>query len=122
MVDPGEEIAAAAVREVREETGIECEFVGIDCWRATHDGPSHQTNLYFIVTLKPLTSQIVVQESEIAHAAWLALDEFVALPFRGVYKALHETAVHNMTHPTNRWSCQALPVVFRPGNKRVYAW
>ena len=97
MVDPGEDISDAAVREVLEETGIRTQFRSLESFRTDHSGVDGQTNLYFIVTLTPLTSEFTLQESEIADACWMPMEKFLSdLQFVGVYRALHEIAVQNL--------------------------
>lgn len=81
MVDAGEDAAEAAVREVKEETGIEAEVVGLISIREMHlpSGSSWQsgkTNLFFTFVLRPLTEQICKQDSEIAKCEWLPLDKY----------------------------------------------
>ena len=67
----GEDIATAAVREVFEETGIECEFEGIVCFRHLTKYLFGMSDLYFVCKLKPLTSKITMQEEEIAKCEWI---------------------------------------------------
>ena len=125
MVDPFEDISTAAVREVREETGIDASFRSIECFRATHDGLDGQTNLYFIVSLTPRTNDIHVQESEIAAGCWMPMAKFLQHEFTGVYGALHEIAAQNHAASTAGaanmgWIEHKLPIVFRKGVNTLY--
>mmetsp|Transcript_18358 Transcript_18358/g.35775 ORF Transcript_18358/g.35775 Transcript_18358/m.35775 type:complete len:144 (+) Transcript_18358:372-803(+) len=72
LVDQGEDLASAAVREVFEETGVETEFVRFVTMMENHHvrGPGREgsTDLYCVCLLRatrPL-QQVKAQESEIA--------------------------------------------------------
>ena len=106
-VDPGEYLAAAAIREIKEETGVETEFQSIIAFRYVfnilylisairfpsfntihekfnechfyHFRQSHQMNfgcsdLYFIVCLKPTSSEIKMCTREISKCEWMPLE------------------------------------------------
>merc|ERR1712039_1164446 len=71
LVDGGEDVAAAAVREVREETGVEAEVVSLVAVREAHgitSGVQGSSNLYFVFLMRPVSraaEQMRIQESEI---------------------------------------------------------
>jgi len=48
------------------------------------------SDIYFVVLLKPITSEIRIQEDEISECKWMKLDEFLALPYysQGVYREI----------------------------------
>ena len=92
MVDDGEDISVAVVREIKEETGIDSEFVSLVGFREAHhktlrdsknsnnleiagDG-GKLTNLYFICLLTAKSNDIKIQETEIADCKWMELAEF----------------------------------------------
>ena len=78
LVDNGEDIAAAAVREVLEETGVRVRFEGVLAFRQNHKtGVEGKTDLFFLCKATPLSSEIVVQEAEIARAEWMPLKEYL---------------------------------------------
>jgi len=93
-VDPGEEISDAAIREVLEETGIRAEFRSLVCFRQSHTGPFGNSDLYFVVLLKPTSTEIHKQEDEIAECKWMSTDEFLALPYynKGAYAEVFRMA------------------------------
>jgi len=89
MADPGEDLHKAAEREVFEETGIKTQFISLLGVILRHDGRYGMTDIYFSCFMKPLNSEIVKQESEIADAKWMELGEFMDLPYyRNLYKKL----------------------------------
>lgn len=73
----GENLGTAAIREVFEETGIECEFVGVVGWRHSHrTGYEAPSDVYFGCLLRPLSKKITIQESEVAQALWMPYGDF----------------------------------------------
>ncbi|XVE57597.1 hypothetical protein DITRI_Ditri04bG0103000 [Diplodiscus trichospermus] len=75
-----EEIFTGAVREVKEETGIDTEFVEVVAFRHVHNVAFEKSDLFFICMLKPLSTQIMVDDHEIQAAKWIPLAEFVQQP------------------------------------------
>ncbi|KAA8524875.1 hypothetical protein F0562_011298 [Nyssa sinensis] len=65
VVDEGEDICDAAIREVKEETGIETEFLEILAFRQSHKSFFGKSDLFFVCMLKPLSYDIQKQDSEI---------------------------------------------------------
>ena len=64
-LDPAEHISDAVVREVREETGIESEFISVHSFRHWHGYRYGKSDIYFVCRLKPLTHEITLDPSEI---------------------------------------------------------
>ncbi len=78
-MEPYEDVATAAVREVKEETGIDTEFQAIVALRDGGNWPYCMdvvSKFYVCCLLRPLTHDITMQESEIVDARWMPLDEF----------------------------------------------
>ncbi|XP_010275413.1 PREDICTED: nudix hydrolase 8-like [Nelumbo nucifera] len=75
-----EEIFTGAVREVKEETGIDTEFVEVIAFRHVHHVAFGKSDLFFICMLRPLSTQIIVDDMEIQAAKWMPLVEFVEQP------------------------------------------
>eukprot|EP00268_Persea_americana_P049764 TRINITY_DN5347_c0_g2_i3.p1 TRINITY_DN5347_c0_g2~~TRINITY_DN5347_c0_g2_i3.p1 ORF type:complete len:131 (-),score=33.23 TRINITY_DN5347_c0_g2_i3:1289-1681(-) len=63
-----EEIFEGAVREVKEETGIDTEFVDLIAFRHAHHVAFGKSDLFFVCMLRPLSTQIVVDGLEIQAA------------------------------------------------------
>eukprot|EP00039_Didymoeca_costata_P010490 m.141334 g.141334 ORF g.141334 m.141334 type:complete len:315 (+) comp14845_c0_seq2:82-1026(+) len=103
-VDQGEEISAAAVREVMEETKINTQFERIVAVREMQNGLFGNTDLYFVcwMTISPKDCsntglpQPELDGIEIAEARWLPVEQLLKSPYynpRGVYGALMQTSV-----------------------------
>ncbi|OIT00055.1 PREDICTED: nudix hydrolase 2-like [Nicotiana attenuata] len=80
VVEEGEDICMAAIREVQEETGIETEFIEILAFRQSHKSFFGKSDLFFICILKPLNFTIRKQNAEIEEAQWMAIEEYAAQP------------------------------------------
>ncbi|XP_027342130.1 nudix hydrolase 10-like [Abrus precatorius] len=86
VVDVGEEIFEAAIREVKEETGIDTEFVEILAFRHIHNSFFGKSDLSFVCMLRPLSFDIKMQELEIEAAQWMPFDEFAVQPFNQMHE------------------------------------
>lgn len=75
-----EEIFTGAIREVKEETGIDTEFVEIIAFRHAHNVAFEKSDLFFICMLKPLSTHIMIDDLEVQAAKWMPLVEFAAQP------------------------------------------
>ncbi|MED6145058.1 nudix (nucleoside diphosphate linked moiety X)-type motif 2, variant 2 [Stylosanthes scabra] len=79
VVDAGEEIFAAAIREVKEETGIDTEFVEVLAFREVQNSFFGKSDLSFLCMLRPLSVEIKKQELEIEAAQVLLFDHVTSL-------------------------------------------
>lgn len=90
LVDPQEDLRSAVVREIKEETGIEAEFVCVAAIQELHH--SHKiggaarggtTDLYTICVCRVTKpNQVInIQEDEIAEAKWIPVDQFLESPY-----------------------------------------
>lgn len=81
LVNEAEDVCAGAVREVKEETGVDTEFLEVVAIRQAHQMAFGKSDLFFLCALRPLSSEIKRQETEIEDAKWMDLEEFGAQPF-----------------------------------------
>ncbi len=78
-VQPHEDLADAAIREVFEETSIQTAFEAIVAFRHGGQWPvalDSVNKFYFCILLRPLTNIIKIQETEIADACWMPVEAF----------------------------------------------
>ncbi|RAL41881.1 hypothetical protein DM860_009063 [Cuscuta australis] len=76
LVEEGEDVCDAAVREVKEETGIDAEFVEFLAFRQYHKALFSKSDLFFVCKLKPLSTTVTKQDSEIETAKWMKMEEY----------------------------------------------
>ncbi|KAJ8765007.1 hypothetical protein K2173_010479 [Erythroxylum novogranatense] len=81
VVDQEEDIFKAAEREVREETGVDAQFLEVLAFRQLHKSYFGKSDLFFLCMMRPLSYDIQKQEIEIEAAQWMPLEEFAAQPF-----------------------------------------
>lgn len=75
----GEHLADAVVREVWEETGVKSEFEALVCFRHWHEYRYGKSDIYFVARMKPLTSEIRMQDDEIHDCRWMPVQEYLGL-------------------------------------------
>jgi 8-oxo-dGTP diphosphatase len=78
MLDPFEHMQQGVMREVLEETNIKTKFESFIGFRHHHQGQFTTSNIYAVCRLEPLSTEITIQESEIADAKWFPIDEYLA--------------------------------------------
>ncbi|RZC81649.1 hypothetical protein C5167_044223 [Papaver somniferum] len=81
FINKSEEIFSGVVREVKEETGIDTEFLEVVAFRHVHKVAFEQSDLLFVCMLKPFSFDIRIDEKEIQAAKWMNLDEFLSQSF-----------------------------------------
>lgn len=131
LVDAGEDAAAAAAREVREETGVEAEVVSLLALRETHHAPgggwmSGKTNVFMVFLLKPTSTEIKLDGGEIAQCQWMDYDEYLAktskrMPEGTLYYELNSLgrAAHN--GDVTAFKPRKMKLGFRPGENMIYS-
>ncbi|XP_054802197.1 nudix hydrolase 10-like isoform X2 [Prosopis cineraria] len=77
----GEDICEAAVREVKEETGVDSEFLEVIAFRQSHESFFEKSDLYFVCMMRPLSFDIQIQDVELEAAQWMPFEEYAAQPF-----------------------------------------
>ncbi|XVF26227.1 hypothetical protein REPUB_Repub13aG0281000 [Reevesia pubescens] len=81
VVNEGEDLCMAAVREVKEETAIDTKFIEVLSFRQSHKSFFEKSDIFFLCMLEPLSFEIQKQESEIEAAQWMPIEEYAAQPF-----------------------------------------
>lgn len=76
----GEDISEAAMREVKEETGIDTKFHSIVAFRHTHKMMFGNSDIYVITNLIPLSNDIVQCERELVGCRWMDIEEYLNHP------------------------------------------
>ncbi|KAJ4769908.1 Nudix hydrolase [Rhynchospora pubera] len=77
FINKSEDIFSGAIREVKEETGIETSFLEVVAFRHAHQVIFDKSDILFICLLKPLTFDVSIDTTEIEDAMWMPLDEFL---------------------------------------------
>lgn len=81
LVDSGEYLKEAAVREVREETGILTEFKGLVTLQEKRKYNFGRNDIYFVCLLEPLNTHIDMCQLEIAKCKWIPIEEWKTQEF-----------------------------------------
>ncbi|KAK7363866.1 hypothetical protein VNO77_06025 [Canavalia gladiata] len=104
VADQGEDICVAAVREVKEETGVDSEFLEVLAFRQSHMSFFEKSDLFFVCLLRPLSSDIQIQEVEIEAAQWMPFDEYATQPFMEKYELLKSINAIYLAKSDERYS------------------
>ncbi|KAJ6805037.1 nudix hydrolase 8-like [Iris pallida] len=81
LINKSEEIYSGAIREVKEETGIDTTFLEVVAFRHAHHVLFEKSDLFFVCMLNPLSYDITIDEFEIQAAKWMPLSDFIDQPF-----------------------------------------
>ncbi|KAF9824607.1 hypothetical protein SFRURICE_004064 [Spodoptera frugiperda] len=79
-VERGEDIKDAAIREVKEETGIDATFESMVTLRHTHNTMFGNSDIYVIVLLKATSETITKADNEIKACKWMPIEEYMNHP------------------------------------------
>ncbi|KAF9662445.1 hypothetical protein SADUNF_Sadunf18G0054000 [Salix dunnii] len=86
-INKSEDIFCGAIREVKEETGVDTSFLKMVAFRHAHLLAFDKSDILFVCMLTPLSYEIAIDEKEIQAAMvsnmveWMPLHEFVGQPF-----------------------------------------
>uniref|UniRef100_A0A1J3HSC9 Nudix hydrolase n=1 Tax=Noccaea caerulescens TaxID=107243 RepID=A0A1J3HSC9_NOCCA len=115
VVDVGEEIFTAAIREVKEETGIDTEFLEILAFCQTHKSFFAKSDLFFICLLRPTSFDIQKQDSEIEAAQWMRFEDSASQPIthkNGLFKEIHRICSMKMEKSYTGFSTKSITTFF----------
>ncbi|KAL2500980.1 Nudix hydrolase 8 [Forsythia ovata] len=99
-----EELFSGAVREVKEETGIDTTFLELVAFRHVHRVAFEKSDLLFVCMLEPLSFDIKIDENEIQDAKWITLDELLSQQFYNEDQMLKRVIEICMATYENRYS------------------
>lgn len=87
LSDVGEHFSDTAIREVKEETGIESKFISLLTMRHSHEVQFGVSDIYLIALLEAKTTEIVKCNLEIEEAIWIDYQEFKLLNQHPMFEA-----------------------------------
>lgn len=79
LADPGESFSETAMREVQEETGVQCLLDGVVSLRHSHKFRFGVSDMYVLVRLRATAEELKIDEHEIAAAEWMHPDRIKSL-------------------------------------------
>ena len=126
LVNAGEELGDGCVREMKEETGIDVEYVATVGFRELPRAMHGKGNLFFMCLCKLVgESEIVMQASELAAARWMPIDDVMALPYYqgvGAYSELMRASMAAALSKASGLERKRLPVSHDPkrGEHTIY--
>lgn len=139
LCDPSEDISDAAVRELMEETGLECEVDEIVCFRQSHGGLFGRSDLFFVVKCSLASKhveglkegreiELVPQEEEILDADWIEIEDYInqsTWKDSPLYKEMNGKILRSARRDAASEGPQGfiaknLPIGWRPGSNTIY--
>ncbi|XP_071692830.1 nudix hydrolase 2-like [Rutidosis leptorrhynchoides] len=123
ILHEGEDISAGIVREVKEETGIETEFVEVLAFSQEHKVFFGKSEILFLCMMRPLSFDIQIQETEIEAAKWMPLEEYAAQVSgqeQGLRKYITELCIANIGRNCSGFT--PLPVTLDSDGNKSYIY
>ncbi|XP_050346217.1 uncharacterized protein LOC126770734 [Nymphalis io] len=79
-VERGEDIVKAAQREVKEETGVDSEFLSLITFRHTHNMMFGNSDIYILLMMTALSEKITLSLREVKDCKWMNIEEYTNHP------------------------------------------
>ena len=96
--DRGESVEATALREVREETGLDVEIVApigvIDYWFAVPGERVHKFVHFFL--MEPVGGDVAAHDHEYDHVRWVSIDDARRLLTYDTYREILDRALEGL--------------------------
>ncbi|XP_058005956.1 nudix hydrolase 2 isoform X2 [Hevea brasiliensis] len=122
VVNEGEDICEAAIREVKEETGIEAEFIEILAFRQSHHAFFGKSDLFFVCMLQPHSFNIRKQDSEVEAAQWMPIEDYLNQPYNKEHQLFQYVAEICKTKSEGDYvGFPAIPIA-TASNKKIYLY
>ncbi|KAI4379378.1 hypothetical protein MLD38_005687 [Melastoma candidum] len=77
-INKSEDLFTGAIREVKEETGVDTAFIQMVAFRHVHLVAFEKSDLLFVCMLEPLSTEITIDEDEIQDARWMKFEEIMS--------------------------------------------
>ncbi|KAF2284765.1 hypothetical protein GH714_030036 [Hevea brasiliensis] len=118
----GEDICEAAIREVKEETGIEAEFVEILAFRQSHCSFFGKSDLFFVCMLRPHSFDIHKQDSEVEAAQWMSIEDYANQPYNKEHQLFQYVAEVCKTKSEGDYVGFSTVPIATASNKKMYLY
>jgi 8-oxo-dGTP pyrophosphatase MutT (NUDIX family) len=124
LLDPGEDVGEAAVRELKEETGLDGKLERILSIRQAHS-EGRASDLFFVCKLRldDLNQTPKLQKEEILELQWMNPTEYSEQELwreSPVYQELNASIMRAAQHDTAGMVQVTLPVGFREGTNSLF--
>lgn len=70
----------AAVREVKEETGVDATFQSLVTFRHSHNMMFGNSDIYVLLMMKALSDKITISQREVKDCKWMSIEEYTNHP------------------------------------------